>query len=122
MNQRENTMENRKRKRGIETSERILAEAAALFARKGYDGVPMQSIAKAAGIRESSIYNHFEGKQAILEALLIAFITQTPSLRPSDDEIDGMLLIMQPEEVFKNILFYFESRERAAFEYCHDNK
>lgn len=99
----------RKRKKGIETSERILEEAAALFAGGGYDGVSMQSIAKAARIRESSIYNHFESKQAILEALFDTFIKRTPSLRPTNDEIDSMLLIMQPDEIFKNILFHFGS-------------
>lgn len=105
----DNTLK-KKRKNGIETRERLLDSAADLFARQGYDGVSMHAIAAAAGIRESSVYNHFDSKESILEALFAQFVEQTPSLRPSDTEIDQMLLIMQPEEIFKAILFHFGSR------------
>ncbi|MEL7603195.1 MAG: TetR/AcrR family transcriptional regulator [Bacillota bacterium] len=106
----ENATEKKKRKNGIETRERLLDAAAELFARQGFDGVSVYAIASAAGIRESSVYNHFASKADILEALFEQFIAQTPSLRPSDAEIDQMLLIMQPQEVFKAILFHFGSR------------
>jgi AcrR family transcriptional regulator len=98
-----------KRRKGIETSGRILTAAAELFARKGYSGVSVYEIAAAAGIGESSVYNHFKSKESILDALFEMFIEQTPQLRPSEEEIDRMMLIMQPEEIFKNILFYFGS-------------
>ena len=102
--------ESRKRKKGVETSERILEAAAKLFARSGYDGVSMQAIAAEAGIGESSIYNHFNSKQSILDTLFALFVERTPELRPSEAELDGMLLIMKPDEIMKNILFHFGSR------------
>ncbi|HPE16244.1 MAG TPA: helix-turn-helix domain-containing protein [Oscillospiraceae bacterium] len=98
-----------KRKKGIETTGRILEVSADLFARKGYDAVSLHEIAAAAGIRESSVYNHFEGKSGILDALLALFREKAPASRPSEADLDKMLLIMQPEEIFRNILFYFGS-------------
>ncbi len=102
-----------KRKRGIETTQKILEAAAELFAHKGFDAVPMSEIAKAVGIKESSLYNHFAGKAAIRDALFDIFVHGAPECRPSDRDIDAMLEIMQPEEIFKNILFYFGSHVSA---------
>lgn len=99
-----------KQRRGRETAERIMDRAAELFAREGYDGVSVRRIAQAAGVRESSIYNHFAGKAALLESLLADFIRRVPGTRPSDEELDRMLAIMGPEEVFKAILFHVGQR------------
>ena len=52
------------------TRERILAEALSLFAQSGYGGASMRELARRVGIRESSLYNHFAGKAAILEAIV----------------------------------------------------
>ena len=95
----------KKRKQGIATARAILDVAADLFARRGYDGVSVREIAKGAGIRESSVYNHFFSKADILNALYDEFIRLVPQTRPSEAELDQMLEIMQPEEILKNILF-----------------
>ncbi|MGE5626657.1 MAG: TetR/AcrR family transcriptional regulator [Solirubrobacterales bacterium] len=95
-----------KRKKGIETRRRVLDVSSALFAINGYEGVTVREIAKEAGIKESSLYNHFKNKAGILETLFDEFIKAVPETRPSLDEIEEMLKIMGPEEVFKNILFY----------------
>ena len=94
-----------KRKRGIETTRQILEISADLFARKGYDNVSVHEIAVAVGIKESSIYNHFTSKASILDTLFALFAEAAPESRPSEAELDKMLMIMQPEEIFKNILF-----------------
>lgn len=95
-----------KQKRGLETTRHILDISADLFARNGYDGVSVRAIARKTGIKESSIYNHFKSKADILETLFDEFIRHVPETRPSDKEIDQMLLIMEPEEIFKSILFH----------------
>src|SRR6056297_2781556 len=51
------------------TREKILNEALDLFAAKGYHGTSMREIAKAVGIKGSSIYNHFSGKEDIFSEL-----------------------------------------------------
>lgn len=99
----------KKRKRGIETAQRIKDVASELFAHRGFDGVSVREIAVTAGIKESSLYNHFSSKANILEALYDDFIIMTPNSRPSEEEIDQMLGIMQPSEIFKNIVFHVGS-------------
>jgi len=52
------------------TPERILVEAANLFARYGYHATTTRQIANAVGIRQPSLFHHFPTKAAIIEALL----------------------------------------------------
>ena len=96
-----------KRKRGLATMERVLETAAQLFAARGYDSVSLREIADAAGIRESSLYNHFSGKADILETLLVAFRDRAPAFRPAMEEMESLLPHITPEEAFKHVLFYF---------------
>ena len=44
------------------TKELILLEALKLFADKGYEGVSVRDIAAEVGIRQSSLYKHFDRK------------------------------------------------------------
>ncbi|RAK11738.1 TetR family transcriptional regulator [Halanaerobium saccharolyticum] len=53
----------------VSTREKILNEALELFAENGYHGTSMREIAKAVGIKGSSIYNHFSGKEEIFSDL-----------------------------------------------------
>ncbi len=53
-----------------DTKERIFETAVELFATRGYHATSIRDLAKAVGIKESSIYNHFSGKSAILDAIL----------------------------------------------------
>jgi TetR/AcrR family transcriptional regulator len=50
--------------------EGILLAAAQLFAKKGYTNTTMSDIAKAAGLRQSSLYYWFSRKEMILQATL----------------------------------------------------
>jgi AcrR family transcriptional regulator len=92
----------RKRKRGMETSERILSCAAEVFARKGYERATLGEIASAAGIRESSVYNHFGGKAAILQRLIEEFREGMPSSRPTDADLERMLDALAPRELTRS--------------------
>ncbi len=80
--------------------------SAGLFAGNGYDCVSMREIATASGIKESSLYNHFSSKEQILENLFAIFSKKAPESRPTEAELEQMLSLMSPGEVFKNILFY----------------
>lgn len=48
----------------------ILAEGAALFGERGYDGVTIEQIADAAGITKPIVYRHFSSKKDLYLALL----------------------------------------------------
>ncbi|WP_462187595.1 MULTISPECIES: TetR/AcrR family transcriptional regulator [unclassified Frankia] len=51
--------------------ERILAAVARLMAERGYHGVSINDIGRAAGVSGPALYKHFPSKQAILGKLLI---------------------------------------------------
>jgi AcrR family transcriptional regulator len=53
-----------------DTVDRILVAASSLFATRGFHGTSTRDIAAAVGIRQPSLYAHFESKQAILAKLL----------------------------------------------------
>ena len=52
------------------TRKRILDVAEKLFAQKGLAGTAVRDIAREAGLTAPSLYNHFDGKQALYEAVL----------------------------------------------------
>ena len=55
---------------GPTTRQRILLEASALFAQKGYHGTSTREIATAVGIQQPSLFHHFESKDAIMSELI----------------------------------------------------
>ena len=66
------------------TRERILDVAERLFAEKGLAGTAVRDIAREAGLTAPSLYNHFDGKQALYEAVL------TRGVQPLFDLIAGL--------------------------------
>jgi AcrR family transcriptional regulator len=79
------TDESAPRSKGQRTAARILDEAEALFARRGYEGTTLRQIAGAAGIREPGLYNHFGSKRELYEAVLHR------ALQPLVDELAARL-------------------------------
>jgi AcrR family transcriptional regulator len=55
---------------GITTRERILRQAALLFAQKGYGATSTREIAEAVGVRQPSLFHHFGSKAEIMRELL----------------------------------------------------
>lgn len=49
--------------KGEITRQRILAEAAAIFNQRGYEGCSIQAIMMATGLEKGGIYRHFESKE-----------------------------------------------------------
>ncbi|AMW32258.1 transcriptional regulator, TetR family [Fervidobacterium changbaicum] len=62
--------------RASETKQRILEAARKLFAEKGYDGVSMEDIAQASGVRKSLIYYYFPSKEVLFEEVWIGVIDE----------------------------------------------
>ena len=59
-----------KRRVSRNTREALLDAALEQFSSKGFGGTSIRDLARAVGIRESSVYKHFSSKQAILDALI----------------------------------------------------
>lgn len=53
----------------ISKSEMILKAALELFSRKGYDGVGIDEIGDAVGMKGPAIYHYFKGKEALFDAI-----------------------------------------------------
>lgn len=52
------------------TKDKILKEAFYLFSEQGFHAVSVRDIARAVGIKESSLYNHFKNKQDIFDRIV----------------------------------------------------
>lgn len=81
---------------GATAREEILDAAAELFTTQGYANTSTRSIAEAVGIRQSSLYHHFNHKDDILEVLLagtvaggLAFARRVGAEVPELAVIDG---------------------------------
>jgi AcrR family transcriptional regulator len=57
-------------RKGEQTAVAILDAAEALFAERGYVGTTMRTVAKAVGLRDPSLYNHFANKDALYAAVI----------------------------------------------------
>ena len=56
-----------------ETKNKILDEATKLFALKGFGSVSMRDIGNEAGVKMSTIYYYYEGKEALFEDIMVRF-------------------------------------------------
>lgn len=59
-----------------EKKQTILDKAAALIARKGFDGATMMDVAHACGTSKSHLYHYFSSKEELLYAIVLEYITQ----------------------------------------------
>ena len=81
-----------------DTRERILAAALELFSRNGYAGTNIRELTAALGLVKSSMYKHFESKEAIWNALLDEMIAyygerfgSPENLPPVPDSLEGLV-------------------------------
>ena len=91
-----------------DTKQRILDEALKLFSAKGYDSVSVGEIAKAVGIKASSLYNHFPSKQAIFDVIVESTAAQY--------EADTGKVDIHVQDVDKDIPVFSEIPEDFLFE------
>lgn len=89
------------RGRGEVTKQRILDAAIDLFSQKGYNGVSIRELARAVGIRESSIYNHYSSKDEILTAILDLFSSKIDETVLTEEEIEERISTIPPEEFWR---------------------
>ena len=81
-----------------DTKERILETALQMFSQNGYAGTNVRELTAALGLVKSSMYRHFESKEAIWNTLLdqmIAYYDErfgsTAHLPPVPDSLEGLV-------------------------------
>lgn len=57
----------------MNTKEKILTTALALFAAEGYENVGIQKIVSAVNVQKPTLYHYFGSKQGLLQAILEAY-------------------------------------------------
>lgn len=82
------------------TKEIIFDVSLDLFSQKGFNAVSVREIARGVGIRESSIYNHYQNKEAILDTIIEYFMAELAQSSPSE-ELGDELISQGPEVYFK---------------------
>ena len=89
-----------------ETREMILRTALELCSRRGCEAVSVRDICSAVGIKESSLYCHFPGKQAVIDELYSRFEERCAALT---GELDAALEACSPpgREGFMNVCAHF---------------
>ncbi|MGM0216918.1 TetR/AcrR family transcriptional regulator [Enterococcus sp. AZ109] len=109
----------------MRTADKILEESLTLFSTYGFQGVSVEMIAKAVGIKASSLYKHYKNKQSILDAIFVMmkdrYLVQEQHLQiPKDPKlaeeffqhINLSHLEMISEELF---LYYLEDEIEVKF-------
>jgi AcrR family transcriptional regulator len=78
------------RLRAAERRAQLLRVARRLFARDGYRGASMESIAEAAGVTKPVLYQHFSSKRALYDALLVSELGRlTQELETAFSQAEG---------------------------------
>jgi AcrR family transcriptional regulator len=78
------------RLRASERRAQLLGVARRLFARDGYRGASMESIAEAAGVTKPVLYQHFSSKRALYDALLASELGRlTEDLEAAFSQVEG---------------------------------
>ncbi|MBP3039453.1 TetR/AcrR family transcriptional regulator [Bacillaceae bacterium Marseille-Q3522] len=88
----------------MSTKQDIFHCALALFSERGYNGVSMRNIARKVGIKGSSIYNHYSGKEAIMDDICQTFVKTLAFSRPPLKEVADNIDKMNVEDVFKSLI------------------
>ena len=91
-----------------DTKQKIIDKALELFAAKGYDSVSVGEIAKAVGIKAPSLYNHYQSKQAIFDAIVESTAEQY------DEDTNKIDIHVQNAE--KDVNFFNGISEELLFE------
>ena len=76
-----------------EQRELILAQAAALFAQRGYPGTSMNQVAEACGLSKSTLYHYYRDKYALLVSIAEGHVDK---LRTLVDEVLAEGLAPEP--------------------------
>lgn len=83
------------------TKDKILETSIDLFSRKGFNGVSIRTITKEVGIKESSLYNHFQNKEEILETIFDIFRNEFKKTIPPVQLLDQILESSSIEQFFE---------------------
>ena len=74
----------RKKRDTHEKRQAILEGAVKVFIESGYDVSSMDRIAEVAGVSKRTVYNHFQSKESLFQAVVDDFLSQRDQQKPID--------------------------------------
>lgn len=89
----------------------IFQAAINLFSKEGYYNVAISQIATSVGISASSIYNHFSGKDMILEQMYEFYNRYVNAFLPDLDELVAHIGERSARDTLVKAVFHFPTRE-----------
>lgn len=89
------------------TKERIELEALNLFCIHGYYGVSIRNIAGKVGIKESSIYKHYKGKEEIFDTIREHYILKSDAIFGEMTKNPSVFIGMEKENLIQLVKTVF---------------
>jgi AcrR family transcriptional regulator len=103
--------------KGKDTRQRVLAKAAELFAKRGYDGIGLQEIGTSCGMTKGTLFWHFKNKrhlytECVTEAVAAALsevdtaITETPPKAQLRQYLEWLLPALSKNALVRRLLLH----------------
>lgn len=102
------------------TREQVLTVASNLFAIHGYYGTTTREIAQGVGIRQPSLFHHFDSKAAIMEALLEYDLARAVPERERVARADEQASVRLYRYLFDEVMHVAGSRYNLAGVYTDE--
>jgi AcrR family transcriptional regulator len=93
----------------IQTREKLLASARAVFAREGYGGASVDRIAEDAGFTKGAFYSNFESKEDVFLQLF-----ETTGVREAEDLGRALQGIVEPEAIIAAVAAWVDDHRKDA--------
>ena len=90
------------------TKQKILEVAVNLFSKKGFSGVSVREIARNVGIKESSLYNHYQNKDDILVKIFDYYETEIEKATPSEEYLAEKINSLPVNEFWEKGMINFQ--------------
>ena len=81
------------------TKERILNSAIELFSQNGFSETPMRKLSQKSGIKVSSLYNHYQSKEEILDSILQLYKEEITKQKLTDKTLDQIVMSYTPYQI-----------------------
>ena len=91
----------------LPTKDKIFTTALRLFAVNGYENVSVRTIADTVGIKVSSIYNHFENKEQLLDACYKYYISNRFLGKLEKEQYEPIIKNGTKEEIIRVVNYEF---------------
>ena len=97
------------------TKEIIFDKAIEIIATVGFENMSMRSLADAVGVKSASMYNHFAGKQEILDSIYDYFCDHYFDNRPPIEHSRHVIETGSREDIYQELMLNFVSEDEKKY-------